>query len=77
MPNITWIKNGDLIERIGEIKSRAFTIRLQDLELTDAGNYTCIVCNAYGCINSTTVFTVQGKFNLFNSKFKYIIFNYF
>lgn len=61
-PNITWTKNGAPPERhLGSVHYGRWSMMLEDLVTTDSGNYTCIVCNAYGCINFTFKIEIQGK----------------
>ncbi|GLG99086.1 Fibroblast growth factor receptor homolog 1 [Gryllus bimaculatus] len=56
-PNITWLFDGAKHERkFGEYKYGRWSLLLEDLVTSDSGNYTCVVCNEFGCINFT--FTV-------------------
>ncbi|KDR22672.1 Basic fibroblast growth factor receptor 1, partial [Zootermopsis nevadensis] len=53
-PNITWTKDGSAPDRnLGSIRSGRWSLILEDLVVSDSGNYTCIVCNLCGCINFT------------------------
>nr|CAD7259589.1 unnamed protein product [Timema shepardi] len=53
-PNITWFKNGEVPDRaLGSIHYGRWSLMLEDLITQDSGNYTCIVCNVYDCINFT------------------------
>ncbi|XP_065215783.1 fibroblast growth factor receptor homolog 1-like isoform X2 [Planococcus citri] len=54
-PNITWLKDGFPATRIlGVMKPRGkWSIIMEDSNTNDEGNYTCVVCNMYGCINHT------------------------
>ncbi|XP_057340805.1 fibroblast growth factor receptor homolog 1-like isoform X1 [Microplitis mediator] len=53
-PNITWLKNNEEPKRaVGPVIMSKWTLRVEDLVVTDGGNYTCIVCNILGCINHT------------------------
>lgn len=62
-PNITWTKNGAPPERhLGSVHYGRWSMMLEDLVTTDSGNYTCIVCNAYGCINFTFKIEIQERF---------------
>ncbi|XP_043460823.1 fibroblast growth factor receptor homolog 1-like isoform X2 [Leptopilina heterotoma] len=50
-PNITWWRNNDEPTKpLGVIRNR-WTLKLENIALQDAGNYTCQVCNSFGCIN--------------------------
>lgn len=61
-PNITWIKDNEKPERsLGKIRYNQWSISLDDLIVSDTGNYTCIVCNYLGCINFTYYVDVVGK----------------
>lgn len=61
-PNITWYKNDDMPTRdFGIVKYHIWSMILEDLVLTDAGNYTCRVCNSLGCIHFTYTLDVIGK----------------
>lgn len=57
-PSITWSKDGETLSRVGDM--RHWTLVLQDLQLKDAGNYTCLVCNTMGCVNFTTQLRMRG-----------------
>lgn len=60
-PTIKWEKNSEPIKRkIGKVKYSKWAITLEDLISDDSGFYTCIVCNIYNCINSTTKLEVIG-----------------
>ncbi|KAL1114790.1 hypothetical protein AAG570_007614 [Ranatra chinensis] len=62
-PNITWYKNGTTPDRsLGTINYNQWSIVLEDLTTFDAGNYTCVICNIYGCINSTFKVHVQERY---------------
>ncbi|XP_063221678.1 fibroblast growth factor receptor 3-like isoform X2 [Bacillus rossius redtenbacheri] len=53
-PNITWYKNGETPSRnLGSIHYGRWSMVLEDLITLDSGNYTCVVCNVYNCINFT------------------------
>lgn len=53
-PNITWTKDGAPPHRhLGSIRNGRWSLILEDLVVSDSGNYTCIVCNLCGCINFT------------------------
>ncbi|XP_013195761.2 fibroblast growth factor receptor 3 isoform X1 [Amyelois transitella] len=58
-PNITWTKNDGLISRY---YSKPFygkwSLTLEEMTKADDGNYTCIVCNALGCIDHTVEVTI-------------------
>ncbi|XP_037049636.1 fibroblast growth factor receptor homolog 1-like [Bradysia coprophila] len=59
-PIITWTKDSDVIDRIGEVKTRGWTLVLKDLSSDDSGDYTCELCNMHGCISHTTHVLVEG-----------------
>ncbi|XP_043269981.1 fibroblast growth factor receptor homolog 1-like isoform X2 [Venturia canescens] len=62
-PNITWLKNNEEPNRaVGPIVMTKWTLRVEDLVVTDGGNYTCIVCNIHGCINNTFKVDVIERF---------------
>ncbi|XP_068917426.1 fibroblast growth factor receptor homolog 1-like isoform X9 [Tenebrio molitor] len=50
-PNITWHKNSQNPDR--EFIYRGWTLLLQKSVPEDSGNYTCVVCNEFKCINHT------------------------
>ncbi|PNF41482.1 hypothetical protein B7P43_G13295, partial [Cryptotermes secundus] len=53
-PNITWTKDGAPPYRhLYSIRNGRWSLILEDLVVSDSGNYTCIVCNLCGCINFT------------------------
>lgn len=61
-PNITWTKDGSAPDRnLGSIRSGRWSLILEDLVVSDSGNYTCIVCNLCGCINFTFKVDIIGK----------------
>lgn len=64
-PNITWSKNDEPIghDDEEELQVRPWAIVLEGLVPYDAGRYTCLVCNEYGCINFTTELEVKGKWD--------------
>ncbi|XP_008545784.1 fibroblast growth factor receptor homolog 1 isoform X2 [Microplitis demolitor] len=62
-PNITWLKNNEEPKRaVGPVIMSKWTLRVEDLVVTDGGNYTCIVCNILGCINHTFKVDVIERF---------------
>lgn len=60
-PNITWTKDGNILSDETNLKDRTWSIAVQSLVTNDAGQYTCQVCNEYGCIEFTTKVEVVGK----------------
>ncbi|KAG8038427.1 hypothetical protein G9C98_006123 [Cotesia typhae] len=62
-PNITWLKDNKTPERaVGPVLINKWTLRVEDLVVSDGGNYTCIVCNILGCINHTFKVDVIERF---------------
>jgi hypothetical protein len=62
-PNITWTKDGLPPHRhLGSIRNGRWSLILEDLVVSDSGNYTCIVCNLCGCINFTYKVDIIGRF---------------
>lgn len=57
-PNITWMKDGETMQR--PVESKHWTLIVQDLTLKDTGNYTCVICNVHGCVNFTTYLRIKG-----------------
>ncbi|XP_051176629.1 fibroblast growth factor receptor homolog 1-like isoform X2 [Leptopilina boulardi] len=50
-PNITWWKNNDEPTKPLGVSRNRWILKLENIALQDAGNYTCQVCNSFGCIN--------------------------
>lgn len=83
VPNITWVKDGvtPLQRQLGIVRYTQWAIVLEDLVVMDSGNYTCYVCNHYGCIDFTYKVDIIGKPRLFyriylliiQCKYKYMI----
>ena len=62
-PNITWLKDNEKPSRyLGDIRYNNWSLQIQDLIVSDTGNYTCIVCNEVGCINHTYKIEVVGMY---------------
>ncbi len=62
-PKWEWTKNGKKIERnLGTVAYNKMGITLEDLVPADNGEYTCNVCNKFGCISYTTKLEVNGEF---------------
>ncbi|KAK9496951.1 hypothetical protein O3M35_012851 [Rhynocoris fuscipes] len=62
IPNITWFKNGAVPKRnLGSVKYNKWSLMLEDLVTSDSGNYTCRVCNEFGCIEYTFKVFVQER----------------
>ena len=60
-PTWEWTKNGQKIERnLGTVAYNKMGITLEDLVPADNGEYTCNVCNKYGCISFKTKLEVNG-----------------
>ena len=60
-----WFKDGQrLLSRRKDpyLNSSLWYLKLRNLDLDDAGEYTCIVANPYGRINYTYVLIVVGKY---------------
>lgn len=63
-PNITWLKNDEEPKRnVGPITMNKWQLRVEDLIMTDSGNYKCIVCNYLGCIDHTFKVEVIGNYH--------------
>ncbi|XP_046685645.1 fibroblast growth factor receptor homolog 1-like isoform X2 [Homalodisca vitripennis] len=63
IPNITWYKDGKTPERnLGNIRYGPRSMVLEDLVVSDSGNYTCVVCNILGCINFTFSAEIHERF---------------
>ena len=43
-----------------QVSFRSYSIRLDDLEPRDQGNYTCVAFNKYGEIRQTTTLVLAG-----------------
>ncbi|KAF4530420.1 hypothetical protein B566_EDAN018540 [Ephemera danica] len=53
-PNITWYKDWvPPVRQLGTFQYGRWSMVLEDIVTSDSGNYTCVVCNEYGCINFT------------------------
>lgn len=69
MPNITWTKNGQDINRnMGQVNLRKWAIVLEELVTKDSGHYTCRICNIHGCIEHTTRLDVIGEWEINKKK---------
>ncbi|KAI8437752.1 hypothetical protein MSG28_011986 [Choristoneura fumiferana] len=64
LPNITWYKNKEHVILRPYLKPTygKWFVELEELSMTDNGNYTCKVCNELGCIQHTTNLHVQERF---------------
>ncbi|GFY65902.1 fibroblast growth factor receptor-like 1 [Trichonephila inaurata madagascariensis] len=63
-PGITWLKNGihiDTSELDSTTEYMKWSITLNDLKVTDSGNYTCFVANKLGSVNATFDLLVTKK----------------
>lgn len=62
-PNITWTKDGATPSRmLGSVRNGRWSLILEDLVVSDSGNYSCIVCNLCGCINFTFKVDIVERF---------------
>ncbi|CAH1393820.1 unnamed protein product [Nezara viridula] len=62
-PNITWTRDGMTPKRnLGSVQYRQWSITLEDVIPSDSGNYTCIVCNLYGCIDFSFKVLIQERY---------------
>ena len=60
----TWLKDGEFLNgrRLDPyLNTSIWYLKLKNLEVKDAGQYTCIVSNRYGSINHTYTVTVLGN----------------
>ena len=65
-PNITWTKDGATPSRVlGSVRYGRWSLILEDLVVSDSGNYSCIVCNLCGCISFTFKVDIVGMFVYF------------
>ena len=47
----TWLKNGEILKKQrGRIDYSNFFLKIKKLQLSDAGNYTCVANNTFGSI---------------------------
>lgn len=76
-----WFKQGQLI-RSGsaakyeiETSKRSSTLFIEHITKEDAGNYSCIVKNAYGSDSINVLLTVKGKIAHYTFYFSSMIFN--
>lgn len=67
MPTIVWSMDGStqrlaVVRPGGPVKnrSRSFALVLEDVRPSDAGLYTCTVCNPHGCIERNQTLIVTG-----------------
>ncbi|GFR07152.1 fibroblast growth factor receptor-like 1 [Trichonephila clavata] len=63
-PGITWLKNGihiDTSELDSTTEYMKWSITLNDLKVTDSGNYTCFIANKLGSVNATFDLLVTKK----------------
>lgn len=66
-PTIDWYKNGELIPdegrfvHIDAVKEEVFTLVIENTQLDDAGEYTCIAINEVDEVSCTAVLTVKPK----------------
>ncbi|XP_073959715.1 fibroblast growth factor receptor homolog 1-like [Choristoneura fumiferana] len=64
LPNITWYKNKEheILRPYLKPTYGKWFVELEELSMTDNGNYTCKVCNELGCIQHTTNLHVQERY---------------
>ncbi|XP_052564258.1 fibroblast growth factor receptor 3-like [Culex pipiens pallens] len=60
-PNITWTKDGEVIQPGVRVRFTKWQIILSDLEPSDQGLYRCTVCNIVECIGHTTQLEVLSQ----------------
>ena len=63
VPNITWYKNNEELNRTQGLLFNKWTLRKDDTVIGDKGNYTCKICNPIGCIEHTINVDIIGEFN--------------
>ena len=61
-PNITWYKNGKEPKREHRINMNKWTLRMDEVNMQDSANYSCVVCNGLGCISHTFKIDVVGEY---------------
>ena len=66
-PNITWFKNNEEVPRSLRVIRNRWNLRVEDIALQDAGNYTCRVCNYLRCISHTVKVDVIGELQNFTN----------
>lgn len=75
-PTIIWFKNGKELESNDKIKiTRELNhtkLELKDVNIKDAGKYTCQATNTVGSCSSTADVVVKSKFNFFLFLYNYI-----
>ncbi|TDG43775.1 hypothetical protein AWZ03_009807 [Drosophila navojoa] len=64
-PNITWYRNGsdDLTRTYGNYRKTKWHIIMEDLVPEDSDQYTCVVCNALGCLTHVMNVMVKDRVN--------------
>lgn len=61
-PNVTFTKNSETITDT-RVNRAQWYILIENLQPSDAGYYTCNVCNVVGCISHSTKLEVQDRFS--------------
>uniref|UniRef100_A0A5F8HEY5 Hemicentin-2 n=1 Tax=Monodelphis domestica TaxID=13616 RepID=A0A5F8HEY5_MONDO len=68
MPNITWQKDGQVLARLGSITKDGRVLRVEGVQVDDAGLYTCLAENPAGEDGKNFLVRVQAPPNIVGSR---------